>query len=125
MKLETAFEIIQEQHDYLLTLPSYAGRKPIDVKTNKDGGKIKSYRIKNGIDPTKVFVEHVETIGGEDEGSYFAEIYKIDHPTKGSGYIEYTGSYDSWNGVDWSYGKVLMVKPVEVLVTQYAEDKDD
>ena len=34
-------------------------------------------------------------------------------------YVKISGSYDSWEGTDYSYGTVSLVKPVEKTITVY------
>lgn len=73
------------------------------------------------IDKNKMHVFYVETVGGEGMGDYYSTVYVIEHPDfDGPVYIQYTGHYDSWNGVDW-YTPFTIVEPVQVMVTQFRE----
>lgn len=66
----------------------------------------------------KTGLVHVQSWGGEDEGSSYGHVvsFEVDGETV---YLKLTGHYDSWNGVDWDYGSVNLVKPVERTVVFY------
>jgi hypothetical protein len=70
-----------------------------------------SFNKENGIEVANSF-------GGEDQGSRYGYVLKfeVDGNTV---YLELTGHYDSWNGVDWAYGDVRLVTPVTKTVVVY------
>ncbi len=62
-------------------------------------------------------VEHVETKGGEDEGSSYSDVYFIvSNDGALSMYVLVTGYYSSYDGVDWEYGDASEVVPHEKTV---------
>lgn len=69
-------------------------------------------------------IEEVDKNGGEGEGEYYNQVFKVTVTTPESievFYIESEGHYDSWEGVSYYCGWDTFheVKPVEVKVTQY------
>lgn len=121
MNLELARQIMQEQIDYLATT-DYPYKIDLDVYTQngdsvEDSLCLGSYSIKEyNLDLNKIYLTLEDQRGGEDQGSCYHRILKIDHPIYGVGYIKYAGHYDSWNGTEW-YNDPEMVTPVEKVVT--------
>lgn len=129
MNLELARQIMQEQIDYLATTEyPYASKFDINTESGREAEDclcLGSYWIKeHNLDPSKLYFTLEDQEGGEDCGSYYHIILKIDHPVHGVGYIKYVGCYDSWNGTEW-YNDPVMVTPVKkmVEVTEWQETK--
>lgn len=130
MNLELARQIMQEQIDYLATIEYPYSQEDFEVDTQngntaEDVLCIGSYWIKeHNLDTTKLYFSPEDQEGGEDCGSYYHIILKIDHPVHGVGYIKYVGCYDSWNDTEW-YNDPVMVTPVKkmVEVTEWQESK--
>lgn len=57
-----------------------------------------------------------EQEGGEDQGSYYAMIFKVKDKTNNEEcFVRYVGHYDSWNGTDW-YNEPEIVTPTKRMV---------
>jgi hypothetical protein len=82
------------------------------------------YEIEDLDDETTVDGFHLTLVdsegGGEGEGEYVERTWKFTHPDEPDFemYVELQGRYDSYEGTEWD-DEIYMVKPVEVLVTQY------
>jgi hypothetical protein len=74
-----------------------------DVKTDEELGSYK----------------HVEHYGGEDCGStYYDVIHFVDHDV----YVKVSGHWQSYEGLDYSYGKIFScVRPVEKTTIVYQD----
>lgn len=121
MNLELARQIMQEQIDYLAS-KEYPYADNLDLHT-QNGHSVEEvlcvsdyWANKHNLDKSKLCFTLADEEGGEDQGSYYHRILKIDHPVHGVGYIRYVGHYDSWSGTDW-YNDPEMVTPVEKVVT--------
>lgn len=67
-------------------------------------------------------VEEVAQKGGEDEGSEYYRVYKLSKDSDLM-YVKISGYYNSYEGVDWSYGDVIEVEPYEKTVTDWRKVK--
>jgi hypothetical protein len=72
-------------------------------------------------------IEQIDSEGGEGLGEYFHYVFRINHPNYGDVMLKVSGTYDSWNGVEWDYGDVSLCEEREVLITRYVNvaDEDD
>jgi len=61
-------------------------------------------------------VKCVKYFGGEGMGDTRYIVFKLDTP-EGDVYLEFHGSYDSWNGTEWY--EAYLVEPREVTVIEY------
>ena len=77
--------------------------------------------IKNGgeYDLDIPGVELLETIGGEDEGSYYAAIFTYKGAEENVRYFRIVGHYNSWNGTDWEGAEAEEVVPYEKITRDW------
>jgi len=60
--------------------------------------------------------EHVDNHGGEGEGEDYWSVFQFTHEND-SVYVQFNGSYQSYNGAD--FDEFFFVKPKAVVVTQF------
>ena len=88
--------------------------KEYDVTVTNETTALKRFMIKH-----KLTLDHLETQGGEDEGSYFAVRYKVTQEDSNNiWYFAKEGYYQSHVGVD-DWEECVQVEPREVTVTQF------
>lgn len=136
MKLEVALEIIEEQMKYVLSVGKWFDDEEDEDgdyhqvlnSHDKHGDNVSEYCVISDYalaeadcpyDKSKLFVFEEDQAGGEGCGDEYTYVFKIIHPEHGTGYIRYSGYYDSWSGTNWDSNEPTMVEPREVVVTQY------
>lgn len=121
MNKQQAIEILQNHYDFKMGL---SGKPTRDISKEEDPDKVQVYLHNDYKEVYDDFCKTEGTIqycfdeeGGEDEGSYYHYVHKIEHPTLGVAHLYYQGRYDSWNGIDWSYNdNPKLVQPQKRMV---------
>ena len=89
-----------------------------DLKTEVQNGKIERYYLPKTFKDANL--ELVGSWGGEGEGDKIGFVLKVTTDSE-EFYIKVDGSYNSYDGSDYSWAEVYEVRPYEKTITAWAK----
>lgn len=101
------------------------GQELIGILESKSNGEEKFWELVDQLEESDQElglgpIETVEEVGGGEGGG--EEVVRVFHFKDHDVFIEITGSYYSYDGINWEEGVFTQVYPKQVMVTQYVKE---